>query len=164
MAEKPYNMLKILIFFLSLTGLAGCQSAATAYVPTAVKQPGNGKLFVYWPGQRWGEKSGRAPEIQLDGIPIGTLRYKHYLEIETAAGTYELKMTGDSEDSNWNGPERSFPARVEAGENLFVRLLVKYDQESNRLLEGRMQYAVTFLPRAEREALLEMDGLKPTAD
>lgn len=73
-------------------------------------------------------------------------------------------MTGDSEDSNWNGPERSFPARVEAGENLFVRLLVKYDQESNRLLEGRMQYAVTFLPRAEREALLEMDGLKPTAD
>jgi len=133
-------------------------------VPTAVKQPGNGKLFVYWPGQRWGEKSGRAPEIQLDGIPIGTLRYKHYLEIETAAGTYELKMTGDSEDSNWNGPERSFPARVEAGENLFVRLLVKYDQESNRLLEGRMQYAVTFLPRAEREALLEMDGLKPTAD
>jgi hypothetical protein len=140
--------------------LMACQSSPTPYTPTAVKQPGNGKLFVYWPGQRWGEKSGRAPEIQLDGVPMGVLRYKSYIEIERAAGTYELKMTGESGDSNWNGPERSFPARLEAGENLFVRLLVKYDQESNRLLEGRMQYAVTFLPRAESEALTEMDGLK----
>ena len=157
------NSLKIIVI-LSLIGLTSCQTSATPYVPTAVKKPGNGKLYVYWPGQRWGEKSGQAPEIQIDGVPIGTLRYKHYLEIETAAGTYELKMTGESEHSNWNGPERSFPAKVEAGGNLFVRLLVKYDQESNRMLEGRMQHAVTFLPRAEKEALLEMDGLKPIRD
>ena len=51
-----------------------------------------------------------------------------------------------------------------AGENLFVRLLVKYDQETNRLGQGAMQYAVTFLPRAELEALYEMEGLKRVGD
>lgn len=140
--------------------LTACESTPTPYTPTLISKPGNGKLFVYWPGQRWGEKSGRAPEIQLDGIPVGLLKYKRYIEIETAAGTYELKLTGDSEASNWDGPERAFPAKVEAGENLYVRLLVKYDQQANRLGQGAMSYVITFLPRAEANALLEMDGLK----
>ena len=155
------NYMKNIIFLAALCLAVGaCASTPTPYTPTLISKPGNGKLFVYWPGQRWGEKSGRAPEVQLDGVPVGLLRYKHYIEIEMAPGTYELKMTGDSEDSNWNGPERAFPAKVEAGENLFVRLLVRYDQETNRLGQGAMGYAVTFLPRAEAEALLEMNGLK----
>ncbi len=146
-----------------LVALAACESTPTPYTPTLISKPGNAKLFVYWPGQRWGEKSGRSPEIQLDGVPLGLLSYKRYLEIEMAAGTYELKMTGDSEASNWNGPERAFPAKLVAGENLYVRLLVKYDQETNRLGQGAMSYAVTFLPRAEADALLEMNGLKKVA-
>jgi hypothetical protein len=153
----------IIIFALCLT-LSACESNSKAYTPTLITKPGNAKLFVYWPAQRWGEKSGRAPEIQLDGVPMGLLRYRRYIEIETAAGTYELKMTGDSEASNWNGPERAFPAKLVAGENLFVRLLVKYDQESNRLGQGAMGYSITFLPRAEADALVEMNGLKRVAE
>ena len=155
------NYLKnMVIMAASVLLIAACESTPSSYTPTLISKPGNGKLFVYWPGQRWGEKSGRSPEIQLDGVPLGLLSYKRYIEIEIAPGTYELKLTGESEDSNWNGPERSFPAKVVAGENLFVRLLVKYDQETNRLGQGALGYAVTFLPRAETEALLEMDGLK----
>jgi hypothetical protein len=149
-----------IIILISCLAVTACTSSPTPYTPTLITKPGNGKLFVYWPGQRWGEKSGRAPEIQLDGLPVGLLKYKRFIEIEMAPGTYELKMTGESELSNWNGPERAFPAKVVAGENLYVRLLVKYDQETNRLGQGAMGYAVTFLPRAESEALLEMDGLK----
>lgn len=161
----PYKYMKniVFIFAIALT-IGACASSQKAYTPTAVSKPGNGKLFVYWPSQRWGEKAGRAPEIQLDGVPLGLLRYRHYIEIEMAAGTYELKLTGDSDASNWNGPERAFPAKVVAGENLFVRLLVKYDQETNRLGQGAMQYAVTFLPRAELEARYEMEGLKRVGD
>jgi len=153
-------MKNMLIILISCLAVAACTSSPTPYTPTLITKPGNGKLFVYWPGQRWGEKSGSAPEIQLDGVPVGLLKYKRFIEIEMAPGTYELKMTGESELSNWNGPERAFPAKVVAGENLYVRLLVKYDQETNRLGQGAMGYAVTFLPRAESEALLEMDGLK----
>lgn len=154
------NFMKYITIIIVILAISACQSAPTPYTPTLITKPGNGKLFVYWPGQRWGEKSGRSPEIQLDGVPVGLLKYKRYIEIEMAAGTYELKMTGDSEASNWNGPERAFPAKVVAGENLFVRLLVKYDQETNRIGQGLMGYAINFLPRAESEALLEMDGLK----
>ena len=75
------------------------------------------------------------------GSRWGCSGYRRYIEIETAAGTYELKMTGDSDASNWNGPERAFPAKLVAGENLFVRLLVKYDQETNRLGQGAMGYS-----------------------
>jgi hypothetical protein len=155
------NYMKYIAIVVCLcVALGACGSNPTPYTPTLISKPGNAKLFVYWPGQRWGEKSGRAPEIQLDGVPVGLLRYRHYIEIETGPGTYELKLTGDSEASNWNGPERAFPAKLVAGENLFVRLLVKYDQETNRLGQGAMSYSVTFLPRAETDALLEMNGLK----
>ncbi|MEM8767629.1 MAG: DUF2846 domain-containing protein [Pseudomonadota bacterium] len=142
--------------------MGACQSNQTPYTPTAVKKPGNGKIYVYWPKQTWGEKSGQRPEIRLDGVPVGLLRYKHYIELELGAGTYDLALTGESEAAKWNGPELSFPAKVKAGENLYVRLLVKYDQESNRLLEGRMKHAINFLPRAPEQALLEMYGLKET--
>lgn len=155
------NLLKyISIIPILCLALAACSSTPKPFTPTLITKPGNGKLFVYWPGQRWGEKSGQAPEIQLDGVPVGLLKYKRYIEIEMSPGTYELKMTGDSDTSNWNGPERAFPARVVAGENLFVRLLVKYDQRTNRLGQGALGYVVSFLPRAEPQALLEMDGLK----
>jgi hypothetical protein len=163
--EMIFNFLKnIAIIFGLGVALVACESNPTPYTPTVISKPGNAKLFVYWPGQRWGEKSGQAPEIQLDGVPVGLLRYKRYIEIETAPGTYELTLTGDSEASNWNGPERAFPARLVAGENVFVRLSVKYDQETNRLGQGAMSYSVTFLPRAEADALLEMDGLKKVAE
>ena len=161
----PAKFLKnILIFLVIGLPLSACESNPTPYTPTLITKPGNGKLFVYWPGQRWGEKSGRSPEIQIDGVPLGVLKYKSYMEIEIGPGTYELKLTGDSEASNWNGPERSFPAKVVAGENLFVRLLVKFDQETNRLGQGAMDYTVTFLPRAETEALYEMHGLRRIND
>lgn len=156
-----FNYLKnIIIILISCLAIAACASSPTPYTPTLITKPGNGKLFVYWPGQRWGEKSGSTPEIQLDGVPVGLLKYKRYIEIEVAPGTYELKVTGESDASNWNGPERAFPAKVVADENLFVRLLVKYDQETNRLGQGALGYTVMFLPRAQSEALLEMDGLK----
>lgn len=131
------------------------------FTPVAIAEPGNGKLYVYWPGQRWGEKSRKSPEIQLDGKPLGLLKYKSYIELELPPGTYNLKLTGDTEASRWDGPEREFPAKIESGQNYYVRLQVKYDQASNRMLEGRMKYAVTFLPRDERNAVAEMGGLKP---
>lgn len=163
MSKKPSNLLIIkVIMGVFLIGLVACQSSSqTSFSPTAVTKPGNGKLYVYWPGQRWGEKSGKSPEILLAGESLGLLKYKGFIERELPEGTYELKLSGEGDVSDWDGAERSFPAKIEAGENLFVRLLVKYDQESNRLLEGRMKYAVTFLPRGEKEAKPEMAGLKP---
>ena len=153
-------MLKSLILLGFLAALTACQSNQSLFVPEAIKKPGNGKVYVYWPGQRWGEKSRKSPEIQLDGVPVGLLRYKSYIELELAAGRYELRLTGESEQSNWDGLDQSFPLLLEADEVKYVRLLVKYDQTTNSLGHGKLSYAVIFLPRAASEARLEIHGLK----
>ncbi len=157
------SLIKITFVLVALAVSAGGLGRDKTFTPIAISEPGNGKLYVYWPGQRWGEKSRKSPEIQLDGKSLGLLKYKSYIELELPAGTYELKLTGESDASRWDGPERAFPAKIEPGENYYVRLQVKYDQASNRMLEGRMKYAVTFLPRDEQNAKAEMGGLKPLA-
>jgi hypothetical protein len=143
---------------------SGCQSPQQAFVPQAIGNPKNGKIYVYWPGQRWGERSGRSPEVRLNGVPVGLLRYKSYLELETAAGTYELRITGEGEESDWDGGDRAFTTPLAAGEIKYVRLLIKYDQSTNSLGHGLLDYVVSFLPRAEQEARLEMHGLRRIED
>ena len=160
------QVLKLTVCLVALSALAatmGCQSPRTPFTPTAVKKPGNGKVYVYWPGQRWGEKSGQAAEIRIDGVPVGLLYYKRYLELELPGGAHRFSLSGESPEANWDGPAQSFTARVEAGRNLYIRLLVKYDQTSNRLGQGGMQYVIHFLPRGESEARREMAGLRPAA-
>lgn len=156
-------MLRAVLILMFGVFLASCQSNQTPFVPAAVKQPGNGKLYVYWPAQRYREKSGQAPEIRLNDVPVGILRYKRYIELEMPAGSYELKLTGDSPEAKWTGQERAFPARIEPGEVLYVRLMVKYDDSTNTLGLGRMGYVVNFLPRAAQQAQLEIYGLKPVS-
>ena len=118
------------------------------------------KIFVYWPAQTWREKSGQRPELRLNGIPVGVLRYKSYIELEVAAGTYELRLTGESDGAKWDGPDRAFSTPLEAGEMKYVRLLIKYDQQTNTLGHGLLDYVIQFLPRAEQEARFEMFGLQ----
>ena len=148
-----------IVMLLWVACLVGCQTNQKSFVAQAIKQPGNGKIFVYWPGQRWGEKSGKSPEVQLNGVPVGVLRYKSYIELEITAGNYELRITGESAWSDWDGPDRAFTAPLEPGEIKYVRLLVKYDQSTNSLGHGFLSYVVNFLPRAEQEARLELYGL-----
>jgi len=157
-------MFKPALVLLFCMGLLGCQSNQTPFVPQAIKKPGNGKIYVYWAGQRWAEKSGKSAELQIDGVPVGVLRYKKYIEMEMAAGSYELRLTGDSPDADWDAPDQAFTGRLDAGEIKYVRLLIKYDQQTNSLGHGLLDYAVLFLPRAEREARLEMYGLKKVGD
>ena len=143
--------------------VAACQST-TPFVPEAIGEPGNSRVFVYWPSQTWRERSGSRPEIQLNGVPVGILAYESYIELEVPPGTYELRLTGDSEAASWNGPDQAFTTPLEAGETRYVRLLVKFDQQTNTLGHGLLDYVVQFLPRAENQARLEMQGLRQIED
>jgi hypothetical protein len=140
--------------------LTACQTNQKPFVPEAIAVPGDARVFVYWPSQTWRERAGSRPEIQVNGVPVGVLAYKSYIEVQVPSGTYELRMTGDSEAADWNGPDQAFTTPLEAGETKYVRLLVKFDQETNTLGHGLLDYVVQFLPRAEPQARLEMYGLR----
>ena len=138
----------------------GCQSNGPPFAPAGLQNPDNASVYVYWPGQRYREKSGDYPEVQLNGVPVGILRYKTYIHIEVAPGTHELRVTGSSSRADWGEPDLSFETPLSRGETKYVRLLVKYDQKTNSLSEGRLGHVVQFLPRAASQARTEMSGLK----
>lgn len=160
MAESR-RLLPLLGLLMVLGG--GCQSSGAPFAPTPLADPDNVRAYVYWPGQRWGEKSGQYPEVQIDGVPVGVLRYKSYLTLELPAGEREFKITGASEAAKWDAGDHAFKLDLERGEIVYVRLFVRYDQNRNSLGNGFMKYVVQFLPRREAQARGEMSGLKALA-
>ena len=129
-------------------------------MPETLENPANARVYVYWPGQRWREKAGQYPEVQVNGVPVGLLRYKTYLALELPPGRHEFRITGFSEAANWDEQDLFFEMPVEPGETRYVSLFVKYDQSKNNLGDGFMQHVVQFLPRGESQARMEMRGLK----
>ena len=145
--------------------LNGCESPdGPPFMPQAAKNPENGRAFIYWPGQRWREKAGQYPEVQLDGVPVGVLRYKTYLEVEMPPGKHEFRVTAFSEAAKWNVDDKFFTTSIEPGETLYVRLFVQFDQKKNNLSNGLMKYVVQFLPKAEAQARMEMQDLRELED
>ncbi len=141
-------------------GIGGCQSSGgRPFMPESVENPKNGRAYVYWPGQRWREKAGKYPELQIDGVPVGVLRYKTYLELELPPGMHEFRVTAFSKAANWDVDDKYFTMDIDPGKTVYVRLLVKFDQKMNKLGGGSMKYVVQLLPRGESQARMEMSDL-----
>lgn len=147
---------------LLLSACAGAPSEPFSPEPTS--NPNNARVYVYWPGQSWREKAGSALELQVDGAPLGLLRYKTYIPLELPPGSHEFRLTGEHQspdwEADWDGDDRHFETRLRPGDVKFVRLLIKYDQKSNKWTNAGMDYVVQFLPRAEKAAMMEMADLK----
>jgi hypothetical protein len=145
--------------------LSGCASSPSEpFSPEPTADPNNARVYVYWPGQSWREKAGSALELQVDGAPLGLLRYKTYIPLELPPGNHEFRLTGEHQspdwEADWDGDDRYFETRLRPGDVKFVRLLIKYDQSSNKWTNPGMNYVVQFLPRAANAAMLEMADLK----
>jgi len=151
---------------LTLLLLAGCAGQSTPFVAQPVKNPDNARVYVYWPAQGWREKADEEAEIQVDGVPVGLLRYKTYLSLEVPAGNHEFRLTGEADSAawkaDWDGADQTFEYRLKPGGILFVRLLAKFDQSKNTLTNPGMSYVVQFLPRSANVARMEMASLKPS--
>lgn len=155
---------RALFFCLIALGSAGCQSNDAPFVPDTLDNKANVLVYVYWPGQRYREKSGQSPEVQLDGVPVGLLDYKTYFRMEIPPGKHEFRITGDSEQSDWEGTDKFFSMPVSAGETKYVRLLVRYDQTKNTWQNPGMSYVVQFLPASASVARREMGELEERSD
>jgi hypothetical protein len=155
----------LLLSFL-ISGCAG--SPDVPFQPEPAASADSGRIYVYWPAQGWREKADEAGEVQLDGVPVGLLRYKTYISLEVPAGVHELRLTGDSQSpdwvADWEGDDRFFETRVKPGDITYVRLLVKFDQTKNTLTNPGMSYVVQLLPRSASSARAEMSRLKPSSN
>jgi hypothetical protein len=150
---------------LLLVLMVGCSSKPTLpFAPEPATNPNNAKVYFYWPGQSWREKAGSSLELQVDGAPVGLLRYKTYVPLEIGPGFHEFRITGDHQsadwEAEWDGDDKFFETRLRPGDVKFVRLLIKYDQTSNTLTSPGMDFVVQFLPRSARAAVVEMAEMK----
>ena len=140
--------------------LAGCKTTPEPFESTELVDDDKSFVYVYWPGQTWREKAGQHPEIQVDGVPVGLLKYKTYIPLELSPGSHEFRATGDSEFSDWQGRDKVVVLPIEAGEITYLRFMVKYDQQKNVWRNPGMSYVVQLLPISEKKARMEMGDLK----
>jgi hypothetical protein len=161
--RQRLKLLPIVSVLLILLG--GCSSKPILpFEPEPAANPDNARVYVYWPGQSWREKAGSSLELQVDGAPVGLLRYKTYIPLEVSAGFHEFRITGDHQSADWvaewDGDDKFFETRLRPGDVKFVRLLIKFDQASNKWTSPGMQFVVQFLPRSAKSAVIEMAELE----
>jgi hypothetical protein len=130
--------LAVLLALLALSAGCGVGRVASGdsygYVKPALSDPGMAQVIVYRPKQSWRERAGSYPEVFINGDSVGTLRYNGYLVHEVAPGAGQLRITGLSPLARkWKFRDRELPVSARAGETLFYRVVVRYDQSSNTL-------------------------------
>ena len=156
---------RLLLLMLLVVSGVGC-SSTQPFSPGPAAEPDNARVYVYWPGQRWREKAGSSFELQVNGVPVGLLRYKRYLEVELPPGNHEFRLTGNAQSADWqadwDGHDQVFVKPVESGEVLYARLLIKYDQQNMNWKGLGMDHVVQFLPRSAGSARMEMAALQPS--
>ncbi len=144
--------------------VGGCQSKGALFEPYVRSDADNALVYVYWPPQGWREKSDEYPELRLNEVPVGVLKYRTYLVMEVPPGTHDFFLTGDSQYADWEGEDKSLTLPLKRGETKYLRFLVKFDQTENRLGGGKMKYVVQFLPISAEQALVDLAELHTASD
>lgn len=124
--------------------------------PPVVSSAETAQLVVYRPRQRVHRKIDIYPDVLLDGTSLGGLRYNGFLVYPTAPADAELLITGQGKQaSGWIFPDRSLSIRLKAGQTLYVRLIVHYE---NAGLTRPGDYSLEVRTVRESTALVEMEG------
>jgi len=152
------------LFALSL--LTGCANS-DYFEPGSLHNPANAMVYIYRPG---GTNPGKKPlitsypEIQVDGIGHGMLKYKKYLALELSPGKREFVATGLTPDARWEPKDRKYTLNIEPGKSYFLRLRVEYDTDHMTIGSFRGQYLIHLHAVEESEAVYEIRHLNDGGD
>ncbi|MCZ6856048.1 MAG: DUF2846 domain-containing protein [Gammaproteobacteria bacterium] len=144
--------------------IGGCQSEGVLFEPYIRSDTENALVYVYWPPQSWREKADEYPELRLNGVSVGVLKYRTYLVLEVPPGRHNFLLTGDSEYADWEDEDISLTLPLKPGETEYLRFLVKFNQTENRLGQGKMKYVIQFLPISTERALVDLAELHAASD
>lgn len=143
---------------LTLACLAGCVSSSF-FEPTPIAKSGNAMVYVYRPAATNPGKKPLTlsyPEVMLDGVSAGLLKYNEYLALEVTPGQREFLVTGLTRDAKWEPRDLSYTLNVEAGKSYFLRYRVEFDTAKMSLGTFRGQYIINFMPINETDAIYEI--------
>lgn len=152
------NRVHPLWFCMAFVLLAGCQNT-DYFEASPISQSGKAMVYIYRPAAtNPGKKPLRLsyPEVMVDGVSHGFLRYNTYLALELDPGQREFVITGLTRDSKWEPKDRKYTLRVEAGESYFMRFSVEFDTAKMSLGTFTGQYIITLHPVDQSEAVYEI--------
>ncbi len=145
----------------ALVLLAGCANS-DYFDPDSLSDPGNAMVYVYRPG---GSNPGKKPlitsypEILVNGVGHGMLKYKEYLALELAPGKREFVATGLTQGARWKPKDREYTLNIEPGKSYFMRLRVEYNTDHMTIGSFRGQYLIHLHPVDESEAVYQIRHL-----
>jgi hypothetical protein len=129
-------------------------------LPTA-KDPNNGLLLVFRPKQAWRAAAKRYPEVLVDGVAIGSLKYNGYLVFEAPPGQHQLLITGLSNQANkWDFIDRDVPVSLKQGTTTYIQVVARFDDKSNTLGNPGMGHQLSVSSVRKDDARYVLPGMK----
>jgi hypothetical protein len=145
------------LFMLTVV-VSGC-TGSSFFEPTTLQNPENAMVYIYRPAATNPGKKPLTlsyPEIMVDGMSVGFLKYKEYLPLELAPGKRDFVVTGLTRDAKWELRDSSYKLKVEPGKSYFLRYRVEFNVDKMSIGTFKGQYLTGFSPIDETDAVYEI--------
>lgn len=154
MMKNHLSLLPIIV----LVYLSSCASSSY-FEPTPLAKSGNAMVYIFRPaGANPGKKplTLSYPEIIIDGLSVGLLKYKKYLAVEVSPGQRQILVTGLTKYAKWEPRDLSHTLEMLEGKSYFLRYRVEFDTDKMSLGSFNGQYKIYLTPVDEIDAVYEI--------
>jgi hypothetical protein len=153
------GLYKLLLPLLIAATISGCQATGSSYQSTEAK-PGSSMIYIYRPNTGPNGKASEKPAVLIDGSSLGILKAQGYLSQEVSGGMHEIRITGFSDKADWSFPEIKRQVNVKPNAQLYYRLMIRFDPNSNNIGSPGMGHLVFLTPVEEVEATHELKNMR----
>jgi len=146
---------------LALALLVAARSEGKTFEPSLKADDSHAVVHLYRPAA---QQPGLAkplrrayPEVMLDGVPVGTLPYNHYLSFHVEPGEHTVRVTGLTKAAkHWDLRDVKQKISAEAGQTLFLRLKVEFNTEEMNIGQPKPSYRYWLGPVDPDDAAYEI--------
>jgi hypothetical protein len=150
---------------LIVCALLGSCSSPGHFEPTPIVGSGAAMMYLYRPAaSNPGTKPLLLsyPEVMIDGVSHGVLKYKSYRAIELPPGKHDVRLTGLTENSKWEPRDVNYSINLKPGETIYMKFRVEFDTDAMGFLELGPKYIIGLNPVPESTAVYEIRDTKKT--
>ena len=135
--------------------ISGCQATGKPFKKITTSED-QAVLYIYRPNGGPGGKALEYPEMWVNDKSIGTLKVDGYMVVKLPVDEHAVKATGLTEQADWSFRDITRHVNAKAGQEYYLRLLVRYDPDSNRIGSPGMDHLVLLTPVDGSEAIYEI--------
>ena len=151
---------------LTVFALLGACSSPGYFEPTPIAGEGSAMVYLYRPAaSNPGSKPLLLsyPEVMIDGVSHGVLKYNSYRAIELPPGKHEFRLTGLTKGAKWEPKDVNYSINLQPGETAYLKFRVEFNTAEMGFLELGPKYIIGLSQVPESTAVYEIRDTKKTA-